>query len=59
MGGGRRYRRASPHPGGYRAVERGEGDMPGKVPQKPNSKKVGKSLKEKRDAKKASKKSYG
>lgn len=33
--------------------------MPGKVPQQPNAKKSGKSLKEKRGAKKAAKKSYG
>ena len=31
------------------------GSMPGKVPQKPNEKKKGKSLKEKREAKKAKK----
>jgi hypothetical protein len=33
-------------------------DMPGKVPQKPSSKKAGKSLKEKRAAKHASHKTY-
>ncbi len=33
--------------------------MPGKKPEKPSSKKVGKSLKEKRDAKHANKKTYG
>jgi hypothetical protein len=32
--------------------------MPGKVPQKASSKKVGKSLKEKRDAKKGHRKTY-
>jgi hypothetical protein len=32
--------------------------MPGKVPQQKGAKKVGKSLKEKRDAKKAHRKTY-
>jgi hypothetical protein len=39
----------------YGGGRRGEGNMPAKTPQKPSAKKVGKSLKEKREAKKAKK----